>query len=129
MWRSQGYRDVIAEYKTATVLPSEVDKDGTRIWNQPLPPDSPVKATVTGRSMDAIQVTYPDEPKSRLAHPLQDYTSIREVRVKGSRLYVYRAAVLMWTEYRLAVYDLEKRKQQADWLIAPEDMPRRAEGR
>jgi hypothetical protein len=124
IWRSQGYRDAIAEYKTATVVPSETDKDGTRIWNRPL--DSPVKATVTGRP-DAIQVSYPDEPKSRFAHSLQDYTTVREVRVKGPRLYIYRAATLMWIENRLAVYDLANRKLLADWLVAPEDMPSRTE--
>jgi hypothetical protein len=41
--QSEQYRAVIAEYKTATVLPSEVEKEyGNRIWKQPLPADSPV---------------------------------------------------------------------------------------
>jgi hypothetical protein len=34
---------------------------------------------------------------------------------------------LLWTEYRLAVYDLANRKLLVDLLVAPEDMPARAE--
>jgi hypothetical protein len=127
--RSEQYRGVIAEYKTATVLPSEVEKDyGNRVWKQPLPADSPVKAIVTGRAhMDIIQVSYADESEPRPVFPPADYTNNLEIRVKGSTLYVYRAVTLVWTEYRLAVYDLTNRKMKMDLLVAPEDMPPRVE--
>jgi hypothetical protein len=36
--------------------------------------------------------------------------------------------MLLWTEYKLAVYDLANRKLPVDFLVAPEDMPPRAEG-
>lgn len=126
---SEQYRAAIAEYKTAVVLPSETDKgNDNRAWNQPLPADSPVRATVTGRAhMDIIKVNYPDAPEPRIVHPPQDYTNNLEVRVKGSTLYVYRAVSLLWTEYRLAVYDLANRKLLVDLLVAPEDMPARPE--
>jgi hypothetical protein len=52
-----------------------------------------------------------------------------EVRVKGSTLYVYRAVTLLWTECRLAVYDLANRKLRVDPLVAPEDMPAIPTGR
>jgi hypothetical protein len=131
MWRSEQYRAAVADYKTATVLPSERDQDnGDRVWKQSLPADSPMKATITGRAhLDIIAVTFPDGSKPQLVHQPADYTNNLEIRVKGSTLYVYRAVTLVWTEYRLAVYDLAKRKRQADWLVAPEDMPPRAEGR
>jgi hypothetical protein len=125
MRRSDQYKAAIAEYKAAAVLPSETDKkDGTAVWNQPLPADSPVKATVTGRAhMDIIMVKYPDAPEPRFVHPPEDYTTNMEVRVKGSTLYVYRVVILLWTEYRLAAYDLANRKLRVDLLVAPEDMP------
>lgn len=63
----------------------------------------------------------------RIVHPPEDYTTNLEVRVKGSTLYVYRAVILLWTEYRLAVYDLANRKLLVDLLVAPEDMPARPE--
>lgn len=130
MRRSDQYNAATAEYKTAAVLPSETDKEnGTPVWNQPLPADSPVRATVTGRAhMGNIKVTYPDAPEPRIVHPPEDYTNL-EVRVKGSTLYVYRAVILLWTEYRLAVYDLANRKLLVDLLVAPEDMPARPERR
>jgi hypothetical protein len=129
--RTEQYRTAIAEYKTATALASEVaDESRVPVWNQPLPPDSPVKATVSGRAhMDIIRVTYPDAPEPQFVHPPEDYTTNLEVRVKRSTLYVYRAVSLLWTEYRLAVYDLADRKLLVDLLVAPEDMPARLEGR
>ena len=131
MRRSDQYSAAIAEYKTAAVLPSEMDKEnGNPVWNQPLPADSPVRATVTGRAhMDIIKVNYPDAPEPLLVHAPEDYTTNLEVRAKGSTLSVYRAVILLWTEYRLAVYDLANRKMKVDLLVAPEDMPPRAEAR
>ena len=129
--RDQGQRGPIAEDKTAAVLPSETDKEnGNVVWNKPLPADSPVRATVTGRAhMDIIKVNYPDSPEPRIVHRSEDYTTNLEVRVKGSTLYVYRAVILLRTEYRLAVYDLANRKLPVDLLVAPEDMPARPERR
>lgn len=130
MRRSEQYRTLVAEYKTATALPSVAEKGGNRSWNHPLPQDSPIKATVSGRAhMDIIQVRYPDDPEPRRVHSPEDYTTNLEVRVKGSTLYVYRAVILLWTEYRLAVYDLAARKLRVDLLVSPEDMPEQAAGR
>lgn len=131
MRRSAQYRAAIADYKAATVLPSRATDDArVPVWNHPLPADSPVKATVSGRGhMDIIRVTYPDAPEPELVHPPEDYTTNLEVRVMGSTLYVYRAVILLWTEYRLAVYDLANRKFVVDLLVAPEDMPARPEVR
>jgi hypothetical protein len=128
MRRSDQYSAVIAEYKMAAVLPSETDKEnGHPVWNRPLPADSPVRPTVTGRAhMDIIKVNYPDAPEPLIVHPPEDYTTNLEVGVKGSTLYVYRAVILLWTEYRLAVYDLANRKLLVDLLVAPEDMPARS---
>jgi hypothetical protein len=121
----------VAEYKIATVVPSETDHEGrTRVWKQPLPSESPVKASVSGSGhMDIIKVHYPDAPEPLLVHAPEDYTTNLEVRVKGSTLYVYRAVIVLWTEYRLAVYDLGNRKLLADLLVAPEDMPAGSERR
>jgi hypothetical protein len=131
MRRSDQYSAAIAAYQTAAVLPSEPDKEnGDRVWKQPLPADSPIKATVSGRAhMDIIKVTYPDAAEPLLVHPPEDYTTNLEVRVEGPRLFVYRAVILLWTEYRLAVYDLADRKLLVDVLVAPEDMPARPESR
>jgi len=76
-----------------------------------------------GAHMDVIQVGYSDESEPRTVVPPADYTNNLDVRVKGPTLYVYRSVTLIWTEYRLAVYDLVNRKLKVDLLIAPEDMP------
>jgi hypothetical protein len=126
MSRSEEYRATIAAYKTAAVLPSEVEKEyGNRVWKQPLPADSPIKAVVTGHAhMDVIQARFPDESAPRRVFPPADYTNNIDIRAKGQTLYVYRAVTLIWTEYRLAVYDLANRQMLVDLLVAPEDMPR-----
>jgi hypothetical protein len=125
--RGEQYRTVINDYKVAAVLPSQATDGGrSRVWDQSLPADSTVKATISGRDhMDIIKVAYPDAPGPELVDPPQDYTNNLEVRIKGSTLYVYRAVTLLWTEYRLAVYDLANRKLLVDLLVAPEDMPGR----
>lgn len=76
--------------------------------------------------MDIITVHYPGAPEPLLVHPPEDYTTNLEIRVDGSTLYVYRAVTLMWTEYRLAIYDLSTRKLVMDLLVPPEDMPPKA---
>jgi hypothetical protein len=91
MGRSEQYRTATADYKTATVLASETDKEGNRAWRLPLPATSRVNATVSGRAHMDITVNYTDEAEPRLVHPPEDYTTNLEVRVKGSTLYVYRA--------------------------------------
>jgi hypothetical protein len=123
--RSEEYRRAIADYKSAAVLASEVEKEyGNRVWKRPLPADSRIKAEITGRAhMDVIQVRFPDESEPRQVFPPADYTNNIEIRSKGTTLYVYRAVTLLWTEYRLAVYDLPNRKLLVDLLVAPEDMP------
>jgi hypothetical protein len=68
-------------------------------------------------------VHYPGAPEPLRVHPPQDYTNNLEIRVESSTLYVYRAVTLLWTEYRLAIYDLSTRKPVMDVLVAPEDMP------
>ena len=124
--RSEDYRTTVAEYKTATVVPSETEKDDRdRGWKQrPLPADSTVKATISGRAqMGVLRVHFADESEPRPVLPPQDYTSYLEIRAKGTRLYVYRTVVLLWTEHRLAVYDLANRRLQTDLLVDPADMP------
>src|SRR5690349_18538855 len=70
MSRSQRYRTTIADYKTATVLPSETDKSGTRTWSALLPAGSFIRATVSGQEhIGIITVKYPDEPVPRAVHP------------------------------------------------------------
>ena len=125
MRRSAEYRNAVAEYKTATVVPGVADREaGMRVWKQALPAESSVRATITGREhMAYIQVHFPDMAEPLTVHPPKDYTTNLDVRVKGSTLYVYRAVILLWTEYRLAVYDLANRKLLVDLLVSPEDMP------
>ena len=65
--------------------------------------------------------------EAELVHPPEDYTT-NLARVTDATLYVYSAVSLLWTEYRLAVYDLAKRKLVVDLLVAPEDMPARPVG-
>jgi hypothetical protein len=81
-------------------------------------------AIVGGREhLDIVTVHYPGAPEPLPVHPPEDYTSNLEIRVEGSTLYVYRVVTLLWTEYRLAIYDLSTRKLVMDVLVAPEEMP------
>jgi hypothetical protein len=121
-YRSNQYLDLVREYKTATIVPSELDaKARESVWNYELPSDSLVNASISGRR-DFITVRFADEAEPRLVYALRDYTNNLEVRVKGSTLYVYRVVQLISIEYRLAVYDLAHRKLRKDLLVAPEDM-------
>jgi hypothetical protein len=124
MWRSERERNAVANYKLAMVIPSQAGKDGqNRVWKHTLP-RSAFGAVVGGEEhLDIITVHYPGAPEPLLVHPPEDYTTNLEIRVDGSTLYVYRAVMLLWTEYRLAIYDLSTRKLVMDLLVAPEDMP------
>lgn len=124
LWRSERERNAVAKYKLATIVPSVPGKDGKgREWKHTLP-EPAFGVVVSGRDhMDIITVHYPGAPEPLLVHPPEDYTGNLEIRVEGSTLYVYRAVTLMWTEYRLAVYDLSTRRLVMDVLVAPEDMP------
>jgi hypothetical protein len=124
MWRSERERNAVAKYKLAMVVPREAGNDGqNREWKHTLP-GSAFGAVVAGREhMDVITVHYPGAPEPLPVHPPEDYTNNLEIRVEGSTLYVYRAVTLVWTEYRLAIYDLSTRKLVMDVLVAPEDMP------
>jgi hypothetical protein len=124
--RTEQYRSTIADFRAARVVSSTLDTESSkqRLWQETLTTADGKRAVVSGRDhMDVIHVQYADELKPRDACKYQDYTNVIDVRVRGQTLYVYRAVTLIWTEYRLAVYDLSKRSIQDDWLIAPEDMP------
>jgi hypothetical protein len=132
LWKSEQYRNVITEYRAATVLPSTKDKYGNRVWNQPFPLDfsqTPIAIGLDPRRMGSLAVSYADQFEPHPVHPAEDYTSNIEVRIKGSTLYVYHEVVLTWTEYHLAVFDIANRNSKDDLLVAPEDMPPRAEDR
>jgi hypothetical protein len=68
-------------------------------------------------------VEYNDGLNKYPAFKPADYTTVIDVRLKGSTLFVYRAIILLWTEYRLSVFDLASRTQVADYLVSPDDMP------
>jgi hypothetical protein len=111
---------VIAEYKTAVVVPGETDNERRiRVWNQSLPL---VGATVSGRAPGFVTVQFPDAPEPVRVYPPADYEGTQDIRVKGSTLYVYRVILLLWADHRIAVYDLANRKLLVDLLVAPEDL-------
>jgi hypothetical protein len=124
IWHSERERNAVAKYKLAMVVPSEAGKNGrNREWKHTLP-ESAFGAVVGGREhLDIVTVHYPGAPEPLPVHPPEDYTNNLEIRVEGSTLYVYRVVTLVWTEYRLAIYDLSTRKLVMDVLVAPEDMP------
>lgn len=124
MWRSEREGNAVAKYKLARVIPSEAGKDGqNRVWKHTLP-ESAFGAVVGGREhLDTVTVHYPGAPEPLPVHPPEDYTNNLEIRVEGSTLYVYRVVTLLWTEYRLAIYDLSTRELVMDVLVAPENMP------
>jgi hypothetical protein len=124
LWRSERERNAVAKYKLATVVPREAGRNGqNREWKHTLP-ESAFGAVVGGREhLDIVTVQYPGAPRPLPVHPPEDYTNNLEIRVEGSTLYVYRVVTLLWTEYRLAIYDLSTRKLVMDVLVAPEDMP------
>jgi hypothetical protein len=124
----------IQQFKDSTIVPSEPLRDAlvresnapaAREWNaQLLVAQPPAKVKVSGRAfMSVIEVAYNDGLDKYPAFKSADYTSVYDVRVKGSTLFVYRSVSLIWTEYRLAVFDLATRMAVADYLVSPDDMP------
>lgn len=122
--RTHGYHEAIAAFERATDIPSTEAGQGVPVWRANLSTRASGEVTVTGRAfMDVLKVQYADEHEPRLIVPPEDYPTTLDARSDGSALYVYRAVTVVWTEYRLAVYDLEKRQLRNDWLVDPDDVP------
>ena len=114
--------NAIALFKGAAVVPK---KDEVR-WDEALTVGNPPQSVrIGGLAHHHITVSYPDEVEPRRVFGPVDYTNVLEVRVSGSTLFVYRAAILVWTEYRLTVFDLVRRRRVGDYLVSPDDMPPR----
>ena len=116
----------ILRFKSATIVPMEPSKqDGTSPqWNATLTIGAPpIKVQIIGSAnISTLRARYSDGTEYPTS-PVRDYTNNIEVRVQDATLFVYRVVTLMWTEHRLAVFDLAGRRQIADHLISPEDIP------
>ena len=122
--RSDAAQIAIRDFKTAAIVEGKPAGNPDR-WDTAVAFGNPVsRATISGRAnMSTVHVIYPDGPQKHPLFDYRDYTSIIDIRIKDATLFVYRVQTLVWTEYRLAVFDLAKRKQIADFLVSPDDMP------
>jgi hypothetical protein len=113
----------IQNFKSATIVPQTPGKsewDAKLTFGVP-----PIIARVVGGqhiSASMIHVTYSDAAEEHQVFEPRDYTNNIEIRVKDSTLYVYRAITLLWTEYRLAAFDMARRRRIGDYLVSPDDM-------
>ena len=119
---SRNALNAIALFKGAALVPRQ---DEVR-WDEALTAGNPPQSVrIGGLAHHIITVSYPGEVEARRVFEPVDYTTVLEVRVSGSTLFVYRAAILFWTEYRLTVFDLVRRRRVGDYLVSPDDMPPR----
>jgi hypothetical protein len=108
----------IESFNDGTVIPSNQKSqyDEVLFFGEP-----PQQVRLGGRAhLSVITVAYPDEAEVRRVFEPADYTNVIEIRIKDSTLFVYRSVTLVWTENRLAVFDLVRRKRVGDYLVSPD---------
>ncbi len=121
----------VAAFRVATVIPSYLEKDALpgdyreQVWDASLSvTEAPTLLKVSGKeNFSVITVHYRDGKGDRRVHEPADYSNNIELRVGGSTLYVYRRVALLWTEYRLAVFDLIAAEQKSEFLVDPDELP------
>ena len=116
IWRDDEYRQVIAEFKQATPFVRQADLGGGQSgWNENLVAPNDIRVSVrAGAHIDTATVRYSDEDAPREMFRPVDYTNISDVRSQGNLLYVLRSITLFRTEYRLTVFDINRRVVIAD---------------
>lgn len=131
LFESAATKAALTEFKSATVIPSQIEKNAPpdypeKLWDATLSVvgvDGPIK--VSGEeNFSLISVQYSDGKGTRHANEPADYSNNLEVRVGGSKLYVYRSVSLLWTEYRLAVFDLVSAERKGEYLVDPDELPK-----
>ena len=116
IWRNDEYRRVIAEFKQATPFVRRANPgDGESDWNENLVARNGVRVNVRARAhLDTATIQYSDEGSPREMFRAVDYTNIADVRRHGNLLYVLRSITLFHTEYRITVFDVDRRTVTAD---------------
>jgi hypothetical protein len=116
IWRDDEYRRVTLDFKAATPIAKRSDRgDGQTGWNEHIAIPGTVHANLrAGDHLSIATIRYSDETSPRQMFPPADYTNIGEIRRRGSLLYILRGITLFRTEYRLNVFDVNRRVVVAD---------------
>jgi hypothetical protein len=114
IWRNDEYRRVIAEFKQATPFAKRAD-----LGHAPNGIGVNMRA---GAHIDTATVRYSDEGSPRQMFRPVDYTNISDVRTHGNVLYILRSITLFHTEYRITVFDVDRREVSADRRVDVADV-------
>jgi len=122
--RDAEYSRVVKEFKEAGPLAQRtLDASGNVGWDADFAVAGGVTAHLrAGMHLTDARVHYADEQSPRPVFDYKDYTNISDIRVRDSVLYVLRVISLFQNEYRLTVYDLNRRAVVTDRRIALTDV-------
>jgi len=124
IWRNDEYRRVIAEFKQATPFAKRADLGhGESGWKENLVAPNGIGVNMrAGAHIDTATVRYSDEGSPRQMFRPVDYTNISDVRTHGNVLYILRSITLFHTEYRITVFDVDRREVSADRRVDVADV-------
>lgn len=124
VWRDDQYRHVTAEFKAAAPFPKRADLSGGGSgWDESIKIASAVRADLTARDhLDIATIRYSDEGAPRQLFPPADYTNISDIRWRGDKVYILRSITLFQTEWRLTVFDVDRRVVVGDRRVDADDV-------
>jgi hypothetical protein len=120
VWRHEAYWRLIDGYKRARSIKKQPDANRPGFlpdrWHESIQLPDGVTATVEAPdSLNArATVTYSDASTARELYQPRDYTTVVDLRIDGTSVYVLRSVELLTSERRLALFDLTRRLQAAD---------------
>lgn len=120
--RNAAYKTLLAQYASAPRR--DMAAEG---WDFEVPVQKAgVVARVAARpGMDAIRISYSDESAPRKLYDYVDYSSVVDVRVDGTTLYVYWVESLLSSKHQLIAFDLQARRVISRRQVDPTDIAQR----
>ena len=126
VWRDDEYLRLVDGYKRARSLTKQPDAKRDSFpdrWHESFQLRDGVTATV--EALDTLNpratVTYSDAQTVHHLHQPRDYTTLVDLRIEGTSLYVMRGIALFTSEQRLVLFNLTRREVIADRRVDSSD--------
>jgi hypothetical protein len=127
VWRDETYWRLVEGYKRARSVKRQPDANRPGFlpdrWHESVQLPDGVTATV--EALDSLNpratVTYSDAPTVHDLYQPRDYTTLVDLRIDGTSVYVMRSIELITSERRLALFDLTRRQVTADRRVDRSD--------